>query len=152
MTEAQPVVVAHRWRFNWAVVAAIVVHLTWGVLLIYSEQPLNCTPMADSPFRENRFIASAVYLGAAATALLPFVLKGWDYKFRGLACCLPQQALMMLSATTAIKCVVRGAYADGVPRPWEFIAADQAWTIVGMLLHTVALLDWFVSSPRETLQ
>ena len=138
-----------RWAYNWIVIVAIIVHGGWGLLLLVSPQPLNCTPMADSPFRHNQYLAAVVYLVAVGAAMAPWFVRRLGAGFWALACCLPQQFLLMMSAFTAIRCVWRGAYADGVERPWDFILADQLWVIVGMIFHTLALIDWHYWSVRR---
>ena len=139
-----------RWRRNWIVITAIVVHFGWGVLLLFSAEPLHTTPMAATPFRHNQYVGAVIYLVAALAALWPIVRPKYDGGFVGLACCLPQQFLLMYSAGSAIRCVLRGMYADLVPRPWEFILADQLWVIVGMVFHSFSLLDWYWFSRERS--
>lgn len=131
------------WRVNWIVVAAIIVHIGWGIVLLFSSRPLMTTPMAEVPWNVNQYTASFVYLTAAGLAASHIVWRKLDQTYWGLVTCLPQQFLLMTSALTALRCVLRGSYADGVPRPWEFIFCDQLWTMVGMTVHTITLLDWY---------
>ena len=138
------------WRINWIVVVAIIVHGSWGLMLLFSDHPLSTTPMANAPWRNNRLLGAIIYLTAASVASFPMLVKDLDDDWRGLVCCIPQQFLMMLSASTAIQCVVDGHYADGELRPWQFILADQLWVIVGMTCHTASLFDWYYfSNPRR---
>ena len=132
----------------WIIVVAVIVHVCWGLLLLRSAAPLGTVSLAESPWSHNQYLAAIVYFAAAALAMVPFLWRRADDTILGLYFCLPQQALMVLSATTALRCVLRATYADGVPRPWEFIAADQMWTIVGTVGHTLALLDWYYFSRR----
>jgi hypothetical protein len=136
------------WFRNWIVFSAICVHGIWGVLLLFSAQPLSTTPMGELR-RIGQYQSASVYLFACVCAVCPLVVHGWERTFTGLLCLLPQQFLMMLSAFTAIYCVMRGSYFDGVPRAWSFILADQLWSIVGMTCHTFSLLDWFWWSRRK---
>lgn len=138
------------WKRNWIVFAAIAVHFSWGIILLFSDQPLCTAPLAESPFHGYPRIAAAVYIGAAATAIIPLLWRRIDHGFTALLCIVPQQWLLVMSAFSAIRCVSRGSYADGVHRPWEFILADQLWPIAGAMIHFLALVDWYYYSyPRE---
>lgn len=141
-----------RWRVNWIVVIAVIVHLAWGVVLLFTPAPLMTTPMAEVPWNYHHYIASATYLFAGGLAAVGLLWRRLDEGGLALLCCLPQQALLMTSAFTAIRCVARGAYADGVPRPWEFILCDQLWGIAGMIGHTVSLIDWYWFAPVRKAQ
>ena len=134
--------ITRAWARPWMLYAALIVHGVWAGMLCVSADPLGCTPMAESPFGHNRFLAAAVYAFASVAALVALTVPKLDLSWWGLVLCLPQQFLMLLSAGTAILCVLRSTYADGVPRPALFIAADQLWGIVGMTMHSAALLDW----------
>jgi hypothetical protein len=61
------------------------------------------------------------------------VLKWW-----GLL--VPQQFVLIISASGALHAAFVGHYADGVPRPWQFILGDQLPVILAALLYTYALL------------
>lgn len=135
-----------QWKISWIVLTAIIVHGTWGVILLFDDAPLQCTPLATSPFHDNQYLAAVVYLIATALAICHFSVERLDRSFLGLCFLAPQQFLMMMSAFGAIGCVLGGAYADGVPRPRLFILADQLWGIVGMVFHTFSILDWFYFS------
>ena len=130
------------WRFNFIVLTAIIVHAIWGFTLLFSNAPLSCTPMASTPWRHSQYVGAILYLSAAVLALLPSIFKKLDTPMRGLLCCSLQQGLLILSAGSAIYCVAKGQYADLVQRPRLFILDDQAWTIIGMIMHTFALIDW----------
>ena len=137
------------WRRNYLVLCGIAVHLGWAFLLLISAEPLHTTPMAATPFRHNQYVGAAIYAFAAGCAVVPFIWDWIDASWLGLYCCLPQQFLLMYSAGSASLCVLRGMYADGVPRPWEFILADQLWVILSMLLHSASLVDWYWFSRRD---
>ena len=129
------------WRYNWVIITAIVVHGLWGVIILFDSNALNCTPIATSPLHHSQWLAGTVYLTATALAIWHMIVE--DIGFVALLKVLPQQTLLMSSAAGAIVCVLNGHYADGVPRDWGFILADQLWNIVGMIGHTLALIDWF---------
>lgn len=133
------------WKRNWIVMAAIIVHSSWATILLFGDAPLNTTPMGELKqwINGNRWIAAFIYGLASLIAAIPIFNRKLDTKLIGVICCVPQQILMMLSAFTALYCVMRGSYFDGVPRDWTFILADQLWGIVGMTMHTLSLIDWY---------
>jgi hypothetical protein len=51
-----------------------------------------------------------------------------------------QQATLIISAQGAFTAIVMSQYADGVPRPWAFIAADQSPYLWAVFLYTAAEL------------
>ena len=139
------------WKYNWMVFSAVVVHAIWGCMLLVSDAPLHCTPMAETPFRHLQYMAAIIYIAAAIMALVPIMSLYSKSTLVDLVLCTPQQILLMMSAMSAIWCIIRGAYADGEPRPRMFIAADQLWVIVSMCVHTFALIDWYVFSEKRVL-
>ena len=124
--------------------AAAIVHGGWALMLAVNADPLGCTPMAYSPFRHDRWQAAVMYAVASVAALvaLHWGLLERRWPWLSLVLCAPQQLLMLLSAGTAMWCVWQSAYADNEPRPQLFIAADQLWTVIGMIAHSFALWDW----------
>ena len=136
-------------RLPWIILTAVLVHLTWGVLLLVSDAPLSTAPMAETPFKGHQYIAAVIYLVAGLMAILPMALRSIDNSWWALILCIPQQFLLTISASASIHCVLRSSYADGVLRPWEFILADQAFGIIGSMVHTLALLDWYITSRRR---
>jgi len=140
--------IERTWMRNWMIWYACLLHLSWGVILMFSAAPLHSTPLAYFPIH-NRFLAGFFMVAIAIAAHAGLSNR---VRFRRLAIALtfPQQFAMMVSALSAIVCVSRGAYADGVYRDPMFILADQLPSILAMLMHSFALLDWFVFSREST--
>ena len=149
------------WRRNYIVLCAICVHVDWGICLIVSEAPLRTTPMAHCPIR-NHIAAGIVYLLIGFMAWLAFWSRRIDEaQMRlgklsipvGLWLTIPQQAALMLSAFTAIRAMIVGAYPDGyVPDGgFWFIQPDQAWTAISMGAHTFGVIDWYGASVSDPL-
>jgi hypothetical protein len=86
-----------------------------------------------------RLLTAAILFGVAAMAAVGVCRRG--PRRVTLALLLPQQAVLSISAMSAITAVVSGRYGDGVPRPWYFILADQAPVILTMVLHTIAVVQ-----------
>jgi hypothetical protein len=123
---------------------AIALHLLWGCLLVINDRALGATALhafAGLP----RLLTAAIFLTVAALAAVGIIWRG--PRWATLALLLPQQAVLTISAMSAITAVITGRYGDGVPRPWYFILADQAPVILTMVLHTVAVVQLHMSSP-----
>ena len=144
------------WSRNWIVLAAIVVHAAWGTILLFDDAPLHTTPLGSLP-TSNRFFAAIIYLAAAGLAALPVIWKQLDRTIFGLLLTGLQQWLLMTSFWTAVVSVLGGHYPDGyVPNQWGnprlFIFCDQLWPAVGMISHTLSLLDWYWWSLRKPIK
>jgi hypothetical protein len=95
---------------------------------------------------QNQYLAALWFLLVGVTAIISM---RWDRNLFGAMLLMPQQATLMLSAFTAGSCIWNGHYFDLEPRPRVFIAADQLPSILAMVIHTFALLDWHVWSRRN---
>lgn len=129
----------HDVRTKWIVHYAIAVHIVWGIVILLqgaqNTAPTWLLSQLLGAYSGWSYLAAGVAaLGAA------FVVKD---RMVGLVMCLPQQMLLLLSAGGSLDCVLRGAYADGVPRPWQFILVDQSPNILVALFHSIALLEVF---------
>jgi hypothetical protein len=62
-------------------------------------------------------------------------------------CFLPQQAILIIAARTAVLAMLAGRFADGVVRTSEFLSADQVWPVVMAAMHFVALL-WCILEAK----
>jgi len=131
--------------------SAVVVHGIWGIVLLFSRAPLHTTPLGiihAAPMLNNQYTAAATYLAASGLAAIPIFRTKLDTAFTGLLLSLPQQFLLMVSFFTAALAVVNGCYPDGyIPdkhgNPHLFIFVDQLWLSIGMICHTLSLVDWY---------
>lgn len=129
------------WPGYLAVWAAVALHMSWIVLLLVPHtHAFNATPVHEvyalSGFSAWRTVALlGVVAGAALVGLTRDIAPGLK-----LVCMLPQQLVLGISAAGAILAIVHSQYADGVPRPITFIAADQLAVILTWLAHTIAML------------
>ena len=132
------------WRTNWLVVMGIALHLSWGVILLFSDAPLKTTPLGAF-FLRDHYAAAVWFLSIAAVAAVGHRIRsGGSRASMMLPAVLlaPQQFSLMASAGTAVWCVVQGHYFDMEPRPRMFILSDQLVIILTMICHTAALIDW----------
>ena len=128
---------------QWIIWYAVALHLWWSVMLILSPSPCNITAIA---FLHNRFNLSrtgmAILFSLVAmiawTALLEIVPIS---RFMRIALLIPQQFMLLLSAGGAIQAMIRSSFADGVQRPWPFIASDQFPAVLVAICHTCAILE-----------
>lgn len=128
------------------VLTVSILHLIWAGLLLSSLAAAHSTPVeAVVSVLHSRVGAIIALAGTGVLALA----AAWYHESpahppigrRLLALALiPQQVLLIISAGGGIAAAVRGHYADGVTRPWQFIAGDQLPVILIALLYTTAIL------------
>ena len=139
--------IKRSWRINWIVVAAIVVHGLWGLILLFDSSPLHTTPLGHLPIKHH--VGAGIFLLlVSVSAAVPIFKPKLDTTIWGLVLTMPQQWLLMSSVFTAIVSAWAGKYPDGyVPNQWGnphlFIVVDQLWPIIGMTCHTLSLCDWY---------
>lgn len=129
------------WPGYLAVWAAIILHFTWVVLLcIPRTHAFNATPVHEV-YKLAGFSVwrTAVLLGFVAAAACVGLFKHTTSGMK-LVCLLPQQMVLGISAAGATVAVFTSKYADGVPRPATFIAADQLAVVLTWGGHTFALM------------
>lgn len=135
-------------------VAIIGLHILWPTLLFISADPLGVTPIynvyTSSVGGENRYLTAVVFIVAAMSAIWSFRFTNHDA--RGLLLLGPQGFVMALSASGALEAILNSQYADHEPRPWAFIAADQAIWIVLFAIHGWLLITlyWIGNSDAKT--
>lgn len=151
------------------VLFAVALHLLWAVLIEVDHAALGATGVSalylyigaprmlafvDRMLAFVDAVLGAVGLGAlhlsigapqllavviACVALLAllgiFTRRPWIV----VALLLPQQALLMMSAAGVIEAIWLAQFADGVFRPRAFIAADQMYSVLAAIGHTVAI-------------
>ena len=156
-----------KWKRNWMVITAGTVHLLWGVVLLFSDAPTHTTPLGHVPY--IGWPTGLLYILVSLMAFTPHsrvltraVKRIWprcpdplDEHYAGLLLTLPQQGLLMMSFFTAMWSIIAARYPDGyVPDthgdPRLFIFVDQLWSMMGMIAHTLSLLDWYWWSRRLT--
>lgn len=120
---------------------AIVVHLIWGIVLLFNKNPIHTSTLSDL----YKIISNHYTLGLLLIifALLAF----WGLRIKSSSIVtniipfLPQQFIILVSAITAITAIVKGQYADGVVRPFSFIFTDQLSALVIAVMYTIAIFE-----------
>lgn len=117
---------------------AVSLHILWGISIIFepSASKITATAFLSEMFNSNLLIGTIyIIIGILAS----FSLFGRPKKWK-LIMALFQQALLIQSSFSALKCMIYGQFPDGVVRPTLFILADQSSIILAMILHSVALI------------
>src|SRR5216684_2079045 len=122
-------------RTAWVVWYCICLHLWWGLMLLVDPAARGVTAISDGVYFAVGLLAAAGLLRARPGSI------------RGLLELLPQQGVLLISAFGACEAVWKSTYADGVPRPRAFIAADQVPAVFIALAHSATLVHCFVRGP-----
>jgi hypothetical protein len=126
----------------------VALHVLWGFLLLVDAEALGATSL-HAVSRLPRLLVASMLFAVAALAVVSVTRRRSSWV--SLALVLPQQAVLSISAFSAIAAVVTSTYGDGVPRPWSFILADQAPVILTLVLHTIAVVQLHTSHRVDAL-
>ncbi len=123
-------------RISVMVLFAVTLHFFWAFAILTDPLALGATGIS-SLYRwiHPGALLVAVLCGASTLTLTGLTLR-YPWSFVML---IPQQLLLMMSAAGAIEAVFLSQYADGVLRHWTFIAADQAYSVIAAMGHTLAM-------------
>ncbi len=126
----------HREPISIMVLFAVALHLFWSAALMIDRAALNATAInALARFvQPPALIALLIAVALMAMVGMLFRLPWWLL--------VPQQIVLMMSAAGAIEAMWLSQFADGVLRPAAFIAADQIYSVLAALGHTVALVTY----------
>jgi hypothetical protein len=117
---------------------AVALHALWGCLLLVDGQVRGATSISAFAGVPRMPLAAVFFAVSVAAAAGVTSRRGTWLR---LALLLPQQAVLSVSAVSAITAVILSRYGDGVERPWHFILADQAPMILTVVLHTIAVVQ-----------
>jgi hypothetical protein len=131
----------------WIIWYAVLLHITWGCLLLASRDPYGATALHVYHWVPRVVLAAALF---AASGLAIWGGTRRRPSWQGLAALLPQQAILTFSAYAAVVAVAVAHYGDGVPRPRLFILADQVPAVLAMVLHTAAVIEMHARWPVGT--
>lgn len=125
------------------ILSVTMLHLWWGACLLVEPAALWITALAK--FSPIGHVAAGLLMLVASIAAICGLLR-MQGGLSGFLLGLPQQILILLSATSALLAIIRSTFADGVERPQGFIAADQGDIALLALAHTWALSTLHVRS------
>ncbi len=121
-------------------------HLTWAFLIWGDHATAGATPVAALLQTFNEYNVLVAVLLAVATVALVAIFMPLPTM---ILLMLPQQFLLLISATGAITAIYMAQYADGVIRPRFFIAADQVQIILAALCHAIAIIAMTYVALRD---
>lgn len=134
---------ARYFAHPWVIYYAIFLHLTWGLLLLFTAAPLHSTPVgAVYKAVPNRFTLAVVLIQVGGMALVG-IRRQRDMV--GLVFVLPQQGVLTISAVAGVVASMSGHYLDGTAAGNWHIFADQLPTMLAAIFHTLAIIDLHVS-------
>ena len=128
---------------KWIVWYAVVLHGLWGALVLYDPQhAVWITAIATSvKVVGDPYLLGALYVIASGLSIVACFRRD---DLVGACLAVPQQFFLMTSAIGAVRAIVLSQFADGVDRPWAFIAADQLPAILAAVLHSAALVEVYI--------
>lgn len=119
------------------VLYAITLHLFWSVLIYLDETALDATAVAALySWLPNQTGLAIAIASAAACAIVGLFTKTPLI----VLLLIPQQLILMASASGAIEAIWLSQFADGVMRSRAFLAVDQCYSILAALGHTIAIV------------
>jgi hypothetical protein len=119
------------------VMMAVAQHLCLAVALMTDTAALNATGLhAIYLLIRPPGVTAAVLIAASCCS----VVGVWCEVPWIVLLLIPQQILLLLSATGAFEAMWLGQFADGVVRPNAFIVADQIGGVLLAVGHTVAII------------
>jgi hypothetical protein len=80
-----------------------------------------------------------IVLGLLVASVMSMVGITIDKSWSGILL-IPQQVILLLSASGALSAMFLGHFADGVERSRAFILADQCHIVLAAIFHTLALI------------
>lgn len=131
--------VKHERKGALIIVYSILVQAITGAFILLSSMPLNVARLGMF-YRIFSYpnIGAVFMLLSSALAVVGLL----DKSKYGFLFFLPQLAFVIFTASSALGFVLRGHYADGVVRPWQFIFVDQLPSFITALLYTYAIFDF----------
>jgi len=126
------------------------VHLIWAFGVLRSPKELETTGLKDvyaiasfQPFWTPRVGTAILLIFCSLSSALSVLLHKRSNTW-GLILILPQQAVMVASAYTAMVCTARGTFADGAKYNPNFILVDQSNLIVWAAIHFAFIVHIYV--------
>lgn len=122
-----------------AILLTILLHIGEGLTFVATNQASGSIGMAAllSIFGTRALAAATLFVTAGLA-----VVGQWHAGIRPAVrflLLLPQLSLLIITALGAVAAILASHYADGVPRPWIFIAWDQAHRLGMPLIYGAAI-------------
>lgn len=130
---------------RWLFLGPALIHVWWGMCVIASPEPLLTTGIADVYLwcQADQFTTGALLLAVGVSSIGSLSIHDRSQRL-AFAMLIPQQFVMLISATTALNCIHKSQFADGLPYDWLFIAADQCYVFVIGVCHTCLIVEVYI--------
>lgn len=115
-------------------------HIAWGLLLFLNGSGLHTTALNGIVrIFQPYWFAAILLFGAGISSMLGMYC--FTKTKRAVVFFIPAQFFLLTSTFTVLSAIVTQQFADGVFRAWEFIAADQAYLLILVVLYTYVILS-----------
>lgn len=118
------------------VLCCIALHLWWAIVISFDQSGIGGTGIEALYRWLGGALVPWLFLVAILAAVASIVRGHWWIALL----LIPQEITLMASASGAANAIWLSQFADGVFRSRSFIANDQAWTIIGAIGHTLAIV------------
>jgi hypothetical protein len=125
-------------RYPLIVLYAALLHYVWAAALLTDARAGEITSMSGL-YRIFGASNLAIVLFVVATLALAYVFFFAERGMLATTFAVPQQAVLLLSAWSAVDAMASGRFPDGVERPIAFIVADQSPAVIAATLHAAAI-------------
>lgn len=128
------------------VMFAVALHLTWATILFIDDSAVNATAV-NALYRyinPPSLLAVVIFIAALLALAAMWTRQSWT-----LLLLLPQQILLMMAGAGAVEAIWIAQFADGVARSRSFIAADQFYSVLAAIGHTVAIVSFALARARN---
>lgn len=118
------------------VLCCIALHLWWAATISFDSSGIGGTGI-EAIYRwfGSSLVTWLLFVAVMAIAAMFIRAPWWIVLFL-----IPQEITLMMSASGALSAIWLSQFADGVVRSRAFISNDQAWTIIGAVGHTLAII------------
>jgi len=136
----------------WIIWVAVVIHVLWGVSILFDPTPLNATPLytIDAFLGRSRIWLAFALFTSAYFAAFGVIRKAEERDPAHLIWFIPQQFLLVLSAFGAIRAIIEGQYADGTVIDSWHIFSDQLPIVVIGVMYVLSIWEHFLFPDLPT--
>lgn len=135
------------WKRNWVQIIVTIVHLIWGLVLLFDRTPIITLHNIASPLGNNQYLAAFLYLSASALAIWQTLDDRLTHSFRGMIALSPQHLLVAMNLISLIYCMITGYEVVQYDKRFTFlIFCSQMWFMACGITYFLSQLDWFYFS------
>lgn len=126
----------------------VLVQCSWAALVLFDPSAANATPLSGpfGFFGERQLTTGLMLLTANVLAVVAILNPPSVPTFFLVA---PQLVFVWAAAAASGVAIVEQHYADGVIRPFAFIAADQNIQIAFAVMYTIGIIQHFENGRHK---